>query len=81
MGSKVGDEQTVSLRRIHLRALHDAVDELSWWSQFEVDPVEAAERLWAHGTKTLEREKAGEGILGNEPNLTALSGRPTGAYS
>ena len=45
-GSKVSDEWTVPLCNIHHRALHDAGDEEGWWSSFDIDPLEEADRLW-----------------------------------
>ena len=46
MSSKVGDEWTVPLCNIHHRALHDAGGEEDWWSEFEIDPLGEAEKLW-----------------------------------
>jgi len=52
MSSKVSDEWTVPLCNIHHRALHDSGNEEDWWSVFEINPLEEAERLWGHRTKT-----------------------------
>ncbi len=45
-GSKVSDEWTVPLCNIHHRALHDAGGKEDWWSEFEIDPLGEAEKLW-----------------------------------
>jgi hypothetical protein len=46
LGRKVSDEFTVPLCRLHHRDLHQRGDELSWWRQLNVDPLETAQRLW-----------------------------------
>jgi hypothetical protein len=46
MGRKVSDEYTVPLCRLHHRELHQRGDELTWWQQLNVDPLDTANRLW-----------------------------------
>jgi hypothetical protein len=46
LGRKVSDEFTVPLCRLHHRELHQRGDELSWWKQLNVDPLDTAQRLW-----------------------------------
>jgi DNA recombination protein Rad52 len=46
MGRKVSDEWTVPLCVSHHRAVHDAGDEMRWWSEHGIKPVFEAERLW-----------------------------------
>ena len=46
MGRKVSDEFTVPLCRTHHREIHQGGDELTWWQQLNVDPLDNAQRLW-----------------------------------
>jgi hypothetical protein len=46
LGSKVSDEFTVPLCRVHHRDLHRRSDERSWWDAAKIAPMEIAERLW-----------------------------------
>jgi len=46
LGRKVSDEYTVPLCRTHHRDLHQGGDELKWWPQLNVDPLNTAQRLW-----------------------------------
>jgi ERF superfamily len=46
MGRKVSDEFTVPLCRTHHRELHQRGNELKWWQQLNVDPLDTAQRLW-----------------------------------
>jgi len=54
IGLKVSDEFTVPLCRGHHKQLHQAVNELAWWANLRVTPLEIAKRLWdeSHATKT-----------------------------
>jgi hypothetical protein len=46
LGSKVRDEFTVPLCRVHHRDLHRGSDEKKWWEAANMEPVEIAQRLW-----------------------------------
>jgi ERF superfamily len=46
LGRKVSDEFTVPLCRAHHRELHQRGDELTWWQQINIDPLNTAQRLW-----------------------------------
>ena len=66
MGRKVSDEYTVPLCRVHHRELHRRGDERIWWQQLNIDPLQAAQRLWqqtqfnAQTPDHLPRSAAGE---------------------
>ena len=46
IGLKVSDEFTVSLCRGHHRELHRAGNEVTWWKDRRIDPLEVARNLW-----------------------------------
>jgi hypothetical protein len=46
IGLKVSDEFTVPLCRIHHRQLHQAGNEVTWWGNFNLKPLEVAKGLW-----------------------------------
>ena len=46
IGLKVSDEFTVPLCRGHHRELHRARDEVAWWQDRRIDPLEIAKSLW-----------------------------------
>jgi hypothetical protein len=46
MGRKVSDEYTVPLCRVHHREVHRRGDERVWWQHLNIDPLQAAQRLW-----------------------------------
>jgi len=54
IGLKVSDEFTVPLCRGHHKELHRSVNELAWWANLRVTPLDIAKRLWdeSHATKT-----------------------------
>ena len=64
MGRKVSDEYTVPLCRVHHREVHRRSDERLWWQQLNIDPLQAAQRLWqqtnAHTPDHTPRSAAGE---------------------
>jgi len=43
---KVSDEFVVPLCRLHHREVHHARNELAWWSDLKIDPIEVARKLW-----------------------------------
>jgi len=46
IGMKVSDEFTVPLCRGHHRQLHQAGNELAWWQDLKLAPLEVAAQLW-----------------------------------
>jgi hypothetical protein len=46
LGSRVSDEFTVPICRVHHRELHRAGDEAAWWRRLNIDPLPVALRLW-----------------------------------
>ena len=46
IGLKVSDEFTVPLCRGHHRQLHQAGNEVGWWGNFNLKPLEIAKGLW-----------------------------------
>ena len=46
LGRKVSDEFTVPLCRDHHQQLHRHGNELAWWANLQVAPIEAARDLW-----------------------------------
>jgi len=47
LGRKVSDEFTVPLCRDHHRDLHRFGNELAWWTNLQIEPIEAARDFWA----------------------------------
>jgi hypothetical protein len=46
LGRKVSDEFTVPLCREHHRDLHRHGNEVAWWANVQIAPIEAAKELW-----------------------------------
>lgn len=46
LGLKVSDEFTVPLCRGHHRQLHQAGNEVAWWENLQINPLEIAKGLW-----------------------------------
>lgn len=46
LGSKVSDEFTVPLCRIHHRELHRSSNEMAWWDAVKIAPLPVARKLW-----------------------------------
>jgi hypothetical protein len=46
LGRKVSDEFTVPLCRDHHRELHRSGNEMAWWANVQVAPIEAAKDFW-----------------------------------
>jgi len=46
LGRKVSDEFTVPLCREHHRDLHRQGNEISWWANVQIAPIDAASELW-----------------------------------
>ena len=47
LGRKVSDEFTVPLCREHHHELHRHGNEMAWWANLQIAPMEAAKELWA----------------------------------
>jgi ERF superfamily len=47
LGRKVSDEFTVPLCREHHRDLHRFGNEVAWWTNLQIEPIEVARDLWA----------------------------------
>jgi hypothetical protein len=64
LGRKVGDEFTVPLCRDHHHALHRHGNEISWWANFQIAPMEIAKELWRtspiHGSAGLLNATSGQ---------------------
>ena len=55
MGMKVSDEFVVPLCRLHHREVHHARNELAWWKDLKIDPIEVADRLWQESHARLQK--------------------------
>jgi hypothetical protein len=51
---KVSDEFAVPLCRGHHRELHQAGNEVSWWKNREIKPLEIAKDLWEESHQQTE---------------------------
>ena len=47
LGLKVSDEFTVPLCRAHHHELHRHGNEMAWWANLQIAPLEMARELWA----------------------------------
>jgi ERF superfamily len=80
LGSKVSDEFTVPICRLHHSELHRVGDEAQWWLEAGVDPLHVALKLWrqSHGgdQSEPEHELGPERIIANLPDAAneGLSG-------
>ncbi len=54
IGMKVSDEFTVPLCRGHHRQLHQVGNEVPWWEDHKINPLEIAKRLWEQSRATGE---------------------------
>ena len=57
LGRRVSDEFTVPLCRDHHQRLHRHGNELAWWANLQVAPIEVARDLW--GVTLLQQESSG----------------------
>jgi hypothetical protein len=80
IGLKVSDEFTVPLCRGHHRQLHQAGNEVIWWTDLKINALEVARELWeqthpriAASSQTLEPTASPNGET--EPTITSLNGR------
>jgi Rad52/22 family double-strand break repair protein len=64
LGMKASDEYTVPLCRLHHREVHRTGNELAWWKNLNINPLEVAQKLWQQS-----HEKCGEPLA--EPSMTS----------
>jgi len=55
MGMKVSDQFVVPLCRLHHRDVHHARNELAWWRDLKIDPIEMANKLWQESHARLQK--------------------------
>ena len=53
LGLKVSDEYTVPLCRDHHQQLHTAGNEVAWWHNVDIKPLQFAEKLWTHSVENI----------------------------
>jgi hypothetical protein len=59
LGRKVSDEFTVPLCRDHHQQLHRHGNEMAWWANMQIAPIEAARKLWT--ATLLQADPASDG--------------------
>jgi hypothetical protein len=75
LGRKVSDEFTVPLCRHH-HALHRHGNEISWWANFQIAPVEVARELWRASPINGSSLDAAPGLDNSNARTIKLSSRP-----
>ena len=73
MGLKVSDEFTVPLCRDHHRQLHQAGNELAWWHNVHIKPLEIAKKLWDE-SRTMIVQVAAQAYAHPQPADTSQDG-------
>ncbi len=68
MGMKVSDEFTVPLCRGHHRQLHQTGDEVAWWANLNLKPLDAARGLW-------EQTHPQAASIGQQSTITRIDGQ------
>ncbi len=58
LGRKTSDEFVVPLCRAHHRQNHQVGDEISWWKRSGIDPLSAANKLWAFTRGTADNHRS-----------------------
>jgi hypothetical protein len=80
LGLKVSDEFTVPLCRSHHRDLHRTNNEIQWWAQFGIQPMNIAYKLWTQSHPVpASASPAGPNIKAPVPAMVAIdqsSGAP-----
>jgi hypothetical protein len=71
LGRKVSDEFTVPLCRDHHHALHRHGNEISWWANFQIAPMEIARELW-RTSPIHESLNAAPGLNNSDANHQAI---------
>ena len=56
IGMKVSDEFTVPLCRGHHRELHQTGNEVAWWEERKIKPLEVARELWEQSRPALQSQ-------------------------
>ena len=70
LGLKVSDEFTVPLCRGHHRQLHQAGNEVTWWGNFNLKPLEVAKALWGQThPKSVDAAGAADATAETDANL------------
>lgn len=70
LGRKVSDEFTVPLCRDHHHELHRHSNEMAWWANLQIAPIETATELWA--ATLLQADPASDGktaVAMRQPSL------------
>jgi hypothetical protein len=70
LGRKVSDEFTVPLCRDHHHELHRHGNEMAWWANLQIAPIETASELWA--VTLLQADPASDGktaVAMRQPSL------------
>jgi len=62
LGRKVSDEFSVPLCRDHHHALHRHGNEMSWWANFQLAPMEIARELWRTSPIHLSSQDTARGL-------------------
>jgi ERF superfamily len=64
LGRKVSDEFTVPLCRDHHRDLHRVGNEIAWWANLQIVPIEVARGLWEATRRDADASIARNTVLG-----------------
>jgi hypothetical protein len=67
LGRKVSDEFTVPLCRDHHHDLHRHGNEMAWWANLQIAPMDTASELWA--ATLLRADPASEATATSKPSL------------
>lgn len=68
LGRKVSDEFTVPLCREHHRQLHHSGNELAWWHDMGISPLEIAKTLWDDSHPELQTDLSANQLTFSGPN-------------
>jgi len=71
LGRKVSDEFTVPLCRTHHNDLHRHGNEMAWWADLHVSPMETAKHLWQ--SSPVHGANVGNGIEPSGPEATTVT--------
>jgi hypothetical protein len=71
LGRKVSDEFTVPLCRTHHNDLHRHGNEMAWWADLHVSPIETAKHLWQ--SSPVHGANAGNGFEPTGPKATTVT--------
>src|ERR1700694_962045 len=69
LGRKVNDEFTVPLCRDHHHELHRHSNEMAWWANLQIAPIETATELWAATLLQGDPASDGKTAVAIEPRL------------